>query len=176
MVKLLLVIVIIGTLAYLLIKFSLYVYRPFFLSKTFMAIEEMYNRLQIAADKDIDLDVEYLKKWQSGDGIVKAYSSEDEIMERIKTTRAAKTHEEEVYGKFLRLRERYALNPKQLSESIVAYRRYLQVRFQHYENAMLCESAVTSGAFSFDEMMAARKEAMIILEENERKLDILLTE
>ncbi len=173
--KLLLVIVIIGTLAYLLIKFSLYVYRPFFLSKTFMAIEEMYNRLQIAADKDIDLDVEYLKKWQSGDGIVKAYSSEDEIMERIKTTRAAKTHEEEVYGKFLRLRERFLHNPDKLSESIVTYQRYLNIRLQQRQNAGVAANALTLGAISFDEFVAAAKETKIALEENERKLDILLT-
>jgi hypothetical protein len=74
------------------------------------------------------------------------------------------------------LRERFVLNPKKLSASIVAYRRYLQVRSQHHEDAMLCACAVTAGAFSFDDMMAARKKIMIIMKENERKLDILLTE
>jgi hypothetical protein len=176
MLKTLLFIIIAGILVYLLLRLCLYLYRPFFLSKTFREIEQTYNRLLTVAEKDVGSAVENFGKWQSGDKVIRTMWTEDEIKESINAAKAARAHEEEVYGKFLRLRERYALNPKQLSESIVAYRRYLQVRFQHYENAMLCESAVTSGAFSFDEMMAARKEAMIILEENERKLDILLTE
>jgi hypothetical protein len=39
----------------------------------------------------------------------------------------------------------------------------------------LFANAVTSGAVNFDEMMAAAKETMVVLEENERKLDTLLT-
>jgi hypothetical protein len=136
----------------------------------------MYNRLLTVAEEDVGSTVETLGKWQSGDKVTMTEHNEDEIMESINAAKAEKAHEEEVYGKFLRLRERYALNPKKLSESIVAYRGYLEDRFQHYQDEMLCASAATSGAFSFDEMMAARKKAMIVLEENERKLDILLTE
>jgi hypothetical protein len=176
MLKTLLFIVIAGISVYLLLMLCLYLSRPFFLSRTFREIEQMYNRLLTEAEKCVASAVESLERWQSGDKVIRAIWTEDKIKESINAAKAAKVHEEEVYGKFLRLRERYVLNPKKLSESIVAYRRYLQVRFQHYEDAMLCESAVTSGAFSFDEMMAARKKAMIALEKNERKLDILLTE
>jgi hypothetical protein len=176
MLKTLLFIVIAVTLAYLLFKLCLYLYRPFFFSRTFREIEQMHNRLLTDAEKDVGTWVETLGKWQSGDEVIRKQYSEDEIMESINAAKAAKAHEEEVYGKFLRLRERYALNPKKLSESIVAYRGYLEVRFQHHQDEMLCASAVTSGAFSFDEMMAARKKTMMVLEENERKLDILLTE
>lgn len=174
--KTFLFIVIAGILVYLLLMFCLYLSRPFFLSRTFREIEQMYNRLLTEAEKCVSSAVENLGKWQSGDNVIRAIWTEDKIKESIDAVKAAKAHEEEVYEKFLKLRERYALNPKKLSESIVAYRRYLEVRFQHYEDAMLCESAVTSGAFSIDELIAARKEAMIALEKNERKLDILLTE
>lgn len=174
--KTLLFIVIAGISVYLLLMLCLYLSRPFFLSKTFREIEQMYNRLLTEAEKCVGLAVENLGKWQSGDNAIRAIWTEDEIKESINAAKAAKAHEEEVYGKFLRLRERYVLNPKKLSESIVAYRKHLQIRFQHYEDAMLCESAVISGAFSIDEMMAARRKVMIALEKNERKLDILLTE
>ncbi|MGZ3636095.1 MAG: hypothetical protein ACXWMO_12745 [Syntrophales bacterium] len=176
MMKTLLVVVIGGILVYLLLKLCLCLYRPLFLSKTFREIEQMYNRLLDALERDVGTWVETWEEWQYGDKVVRTQCRENDIMEHINAAKAAKAHEEEVYGKFLRLRERFILNPKKLADSIVAYRRYLQVALQHYQDAMLCASAVTSGAFSFDEMMAARKEIMIIMEENERKLDILLTE
>jgi hypothetical protein len=176
MLKTLLFIVIAGILAYLLFNLCLYLYRPFFLSKTFREIEQMYNRLLTALEKDVGSWVETLEEWHSGDEVIRTEHRENEILESINAAKATKAHEEEVYGKFLRLRERFVLNPKKLSASIVAYRSYLQVRLQHHEDAMLCACAVTAGAFSFDDMMAARKKIMIIMKENERKLDILLTE
>ncbi|MGO9136925.1 MAG: hypothetical protein ACLP9S_15875 [Syntrophales bacterium] len=136
----------------------------------------MYYRLLTVAEKDVSSWVETLGKWQSGDKVIRPQYSEDEIMESINVAKAAKAHEEEVYGKFLRLRERYVSSPKKLSESIVAYQGYLEIRFQHYQDEMLSASLVTSGAFSFDEMMAAQKKIMMVLEEHERKLDFLLTE
>ena len=174
--KTLLVIVIAGILVYPFLKLCLYLYRPFFLTRTFREIEKIYNRLLTAAEKDVGSWVDTWEEWQSGDKVVRTMYRENDIMEHINAAKAAKAHEEEVYGKFLRLRERFILNPKKLSASIVAYRRYLQVRLQHHEDAILCACAVTAGAFSFDDMMVARKKIMIIMKENERKLDILLTE
>ena len=176
MLKTLLFIVIGGILGYLLFKLCLYLYRPFFLTKTLREMEQKYDRLLTALEKDVGYWVESLEKWQSGDTVVRTSIRENDVMESINAAKAAKAHEEEVYGKYLRLKERFILNPKKLWESIVAYRRYLRVSLQHHEDAMLCASLVTSEACSFDEMMAARKEIMIILEKDERKLDILLTE
>jgi hypothetical protein len=136
----------------------------------------MYNRLLTALEKDVGSWVETLEEWHSGDEVIRTEHRENEIMESINAAKVAKAHEEELYGKFLRLKERSILDPKKLWESIVAYRRYLRVSLQHHEDAKLCANLVTSGACSFDEMMAARKEIMIILEKDERKLDILLTE
>ena len=95
-------------------------------------------------------------------------------MESVNAAKAAKAHEEEVYGKFLRLKERFIQSPDKLSESIIAYRRYLDVRMKQHQDASLFANAVTSGAISIDEIMAASKETKIVLEENERKLDRLL--
>lgn len=172
--KLLFFIVIAGTLVYLLLKFCLYIYRPFFLSRAFREIDQMYNRLLTAAVKDVGSAVKVLERWQSNDKVVRDLSSEDQIMENINASKTATAREEEVYGKFLRCRERFVQNPSKLSESIVAYRRYLEVRLKQCKDATLFAGAVTSGVMSFDEMMAEKKETMIVLEENERKLDILL--
>lgn len=180
--KILLFSIIIVILVYLLIKLCLYVYRPFFLSKTFTTIEQMYKRVQIAAEKDISLAFEDLKEWRSGDRVVIGLYSEDEIMERINAAKAAKSHEEEVYDKFLRLKERFILNHDKLSESIIVYQRYLNVRLQQRQMAASAGAYATARAVSFDEARAVSKEIMtafkeikIVLDESERKLDILLT-
>lgn len=170
--KLLLFIVIAGILVYFFLKFLLRLYRPFFLSRTFLEIDQIYSRLLTAADNDIDSAVENLKKWQSNDRVVRTMCSEDEIMKNIDAAKAAKTHEEELHEKFIRLKERFIGDPSRLSESIVAYRRYLEVKLRQHQDATLF--ARTSGSISFDEMMAAAKETMIVLEENEKKLDVLL--
>jgi len=175
MLKTLLFIIIAGILVYLLLRLCLYLYRPFFLSKTFREIEQTYNRLLTVAEKDVGSAVENLGKWQSGDKVIRTMWTEDEIKESINAAKAARAHEEEVYGKFLRLRERFLHNPDKLSESIVTYQRYLNIRLQQRQNAGVAANALTLGAISFDEFVAAAKETKIALEENERKLDILLT-
>lgn len=172
--KLLLLIVIVGILVYLFLKFCLYQYRPFFLSKTFREIEQMYNRLFTAAEKELSSAIERLEKWHSGDKVVRTVHSEEQVMESINAAKAAKAREEKLHEKFLRLRERFIQDPNKLSESIVSYRRYLEVRLKWQQNAAMFGHAVTSGVMSFDEMMAVSKEATIVLEECERKLDILL--
>jgi hypothetical protein len=173
--KVLFFILLAGILVYLFLKFFLYLCRPFFLSRTFREIERIYNTLLIAVEKDVGSAVENLEKWRFGDEAVRMVYSENEIMESVNTAKAEKAHEEEVYGKFLRLKERFVLNPNKLTESIVVYRRYLEVRWKQREDAAIFANAVTLGAMSFDEMMAAAQETMIVLEESEGKLDFLLT-
>lgn len=173
--KILFSIIITGTLAYLLLKLCLYFYRPFFLSKTFREIEKIYNRLLIAADKELASAVEDFKKWQSGDKVLRTLRTENEMMERINTANKIKAHEEEVHGKFFRLRERFIQDHSKLSESIVAYQRYLEVRLRQRQDAALFANAVTSGTMTFDEMAVASEQTMLVLEKNERKLDVLLS-
>ena len=176
MLKLLLFIVIAGALIYLLFKLFLYLYRPFFLAKTFRKIDQMYNRLLTNADKTIDEWIEGLEAWRSDEVAARiAYHSEDELIKNLNNAKEDKTHEEEVYGKFSRCRERFVNNPSKLSESIVAYQRYLETRLKLIEYPEIFVMAGPSREMNFDEMMAVKKEAMIVLEENERKLDVLQT-
>ena len=175
-VKLLLFIVIAGALLYLLLKFCLYLYRPFFLSKTYRKIDQMYNRLLTNAEKNIEEWIEGMEAWRSNEVAARlTYRSEDEIIEEINNAKEDKAHEEKVYGKFLRCRERFVNNPSKLSGSIVAYQRYLDARLKLIEYPEIFVMAGPSRAMNFDEMMAVKKEAMIVLEENERKLDVLQT-
>jgi hypothetical protein len=173
--KVLLSIVGAGIVVYLAAKLCLYIYRPFFLSKAFRDIDEMYSKLLVAVDNDVNSAIDDYRKWQSGDEVLKTMRPEEEITRSVDTAKGAKAHEEEVHEKFLRLRERFIGDPKKLSESIVAYRRYLGVKLKQRQDASLFANAVTSGVVSFDEMMAAAKETMVVLEETERKLDVLLT-
>jgi hypothetical protein len=120
--------------------------------------------------------IEHLKEFQSGSNMaVLEYGSEDRLLEDINGAKAVKKHEEEVYWKFHRLRERFITDPLKLSEVISAYQRYLQIRFTQYQDASGYASALSAGVITFDELRADAEKLKIILEENERRLDILLT-
>ena len=134
----------------------------------------MYERLVDAAEKDVRSAVDALEKWHSGDKVTVAISSKDALIANIKTAEAAKAHEEEVHGKFLRLNERFRLDSEKLSDSIVTYRRYLGVRLKQQQDATLFVHAMEIGAMGFDEFAATAKDTKIVLEEIERRLDTLL--
>lgn len=169
-------IIIVGVLIYLLLKFCLYLYRPFYLSKIIRKTDKMYKKVLSHTEREVDSALEDLKKWQSGDNVHRILGSEEEALERVKAAELAKAHEEEVYRKFLRLKERFIQDYIKLADSVTTYQRYLEVRLNQIQNGALFASGVTSGAISFEEMVASRNETFIILEENERKLDRFLTD
>ena len=169
-------IIIAGVLIYLIVKFCLLIYRPFFLSKTFRNIDEMYNRVLNHTERSIHSALEDLKEWEAGDKVIRLVHSEDRITKNVNDAESAKAHEEEVYAKFLRLKEHFIHHPTKLAEAIAAYQRYLKVRLAQFQGASIYSSGVTSGAITFDELVKYRNEIIIILKENERKLDMLLTD
>jgi hypothetical protein len=174
--KILLSILAAGALGYLLLRLCLYFCRPFFLSKTFREIDQMYNRLMAADKRDFADVVGNLVKVQSGDEVaLTVFGDEDRIREDINSQKAAISHEEQVHDKFLRLSERFIRNPSKLSESITAYRKYLLVRLKWREDAALLSAGIPSGMVTVEDVQARAKEAMIVLQENERRLDILLS-
>ena len=163
-----------GIVAYFVFKLCLYIYRPFFLSNTFREIDDIYNNLLASVDRDVNSAFENYRKWQSGDIVLRDLCTEEEIVKSVDTAKRTKAHEEELHEKFLRVKERFIGDPKKLSEGIVAYRRYLGVKLKQSQDALLLTNAVTSGAVNFEEMVGAARETMVVLEEIERKLDILL--
>lgn len=182
--NILILIIAIGILIYLLLKFGMYIYRPFYLSKLIKKAEEMYNIALSYTKREIESSIELFKKWESGDRVARIGCTEKSLRERVESSRLAKNHEEEVYEKFLRLKERFIHktngcgNPDytKFAETIIIYQRYLEARLKQIQNGSVLANAVTLGAISFDELEASRNEILIILEENERKLDKLLAE
>ena len=168
-----LIIIILGLVVYFLLKIILLILRPFFLKKFLEEIDTLYNKIKAYAVKDIDTAVENLKKWHAG-GAIRIIRSEEELNQRLKDAQLADEHEKEVYEKFVRLRERFFQNPKKISDSITTCKRYLEVRLKQRQGASLFTDALTSGSITFEAFEAAAKETKIILEENERNLDILL--
>lgn len=169
-----LIIVIIGIAVYFLLKLALILLRPFFLAKFLEEIDMLYNKIKVITSKDIETTIENLGKWHAQDRVITIHSSEKDLQARIKDAHAADQHEKEVYEKFMRCKERFIQNPKELSNAIVAYKRYLEVKLKQSQEAKLFADVLTSGAMTFEEFEAAAKATMIILQENERKLDILL--
>ena len=172
--NLLLIVVLSGTAIYFLLKIGLYIYRPFLVAKLVRDIQSKYDKLQVMFNKDIELAVENLKQWESGDKVIKLSYRESELKENIIKANASKIHNQKVNEKFIRLRERFIGNPKSLSDAIASYKRYLEVKLQQKQDAFIFTNALTSGAMTFEEFQASANETMILLDECEKRLDILL--
>jgi hypothetical protein len=138
-------------------------------------INKMYESLMVAAEKDLRSRIKDLEMWHAGDKVVSDLSIKEDLVANIKVAEAAKAHEQEVHAKFLRLKERFRQDTERASETILTYRRYLEVRMKQQQDASLFVRAMESGAMSFDEFTAAAKDTKVVLEEIERKLDTLLT-
>lgn len=96
--NLILSIIIAGFVIYILLKFGLYLYRPFYLSKILRKTDEKYKKVLTHAEREIDAALEDLKKWQSDDKPHHPFGSEEEARERVKGAELNKSHEEEVYS------------------------------------------------------------------------------
>jgi len=151
-----------------------YIYRPFLLAKLIRDIQSKYDNLKVLLDKDIEEKFERLKKWESGDKVTRAGSTESEIKESIIAAEEWKTHEQKVNEKFIRLQERFIGNPKKLSETILSYRRYLEVELQDQTRAASITQSFLADAITYDEWISSANETRIIREECERRLDLLL--
>jgi hypothetical protein len=166
-----------GVIIYFLLKFFLYLYRPFYLQKILRRIEEKYKQVLTHTEKRLDEAIEELNEWQSDDKHSFPADTKEEALESVNNAKLNKAHEEEMYSKFLRLRERFIHNYSKLWELIIIYQRYLDFRLTHIQDAEIFALGVSSGVVSddlFNDMIAIRNETLIILEESERKLDKLL--
>lgn len=150
----------------------MYLYRPFYFSKIIRKTDEMYKKVLSHIESEIESSLENLKKYQSGEKKTCMPHYEDRMHERIKDAELDKTHEEEVYSKFLRLKERFIQDYIKLADSVTTYQRYLEVRLNRIQYAAI----IASGAIRPEEIVALNNKTLIILEENERKLDTLLSD
>ena len=172
--KILIIVVLSGIVIYFLFKICLYFYRPFLLEKMILELQTQYDQLLIIIDKSTEEAAEQYKNIQSGDRISILANSEDDLKGNLEKEIASKKHIQEVNNKFIRLRERFIGDYKKLSEAIVAYRRFLNMRANQYKNAEIYSRALGIGSMSFDEFIASANEDRIAIEESERRLDVLL--
>lgn len=168
------IIVVVGIALYFILKMVLLLLRPFFLKKFFEEIDMLYNKTKAITSKDIEMAIENLQKWQAKDISITICSSENGLQSYIKAAQADHQHEQEVYEKFLRCREKFIQNPEKLSDVIVIYKRYLTVKLKQLSDSKLFSGALASGAITSEELETSAKELRLILEENENKLDALL--
>jgi hypothetical protein len=172
--KVLLILVLTGFAVYLLFKLAIYFYRPIFLRKMLFETEDEYRKLLDTLNKEIEAKEEDYTKWKSGTPVAVLSNSEDEFKQRIQEAMDPKKHEEEVYEKFIRLRERSVGNYKAFGKAILSYKRYLALLARQSEHANIYTGALSVGSTTFEEFSTAAKEDRIAIEESERQLDLLL--
>lgn len=172
--KIILILVMAGLTLFCVMKIGLYAYRPFFLNKLLREIQTKYDDLIMLYEKELKEATDNLNKYESGDDILIKLGSEDEFRARIKDALQILKELQESNVVFIRLKERFLTNNKMLSESIIAYQRYLELRLNSRKNAHLCTQALASGGIALAEFVAAAKEDKILIEESEKKLYRLL--
>ena len=173
--KLLLPILIAGGVLYFLIKIGLFLLRPFFLAKILEEIEQLYTETQAVFVKDLEQAIENSKRWRANDKILRILSSEKDFEARIQDAQAADRYNKDVHEKFIRLKERFIQNPSQLADSIVVYKRYLEMKLTQNREVAVLSQGLTSGALTLNEFESSARETRIILEELERKINVLLS-
>jgi len=172
--KILITLILAGFVIYLIAKICLYIYRPFFISKTLNKMHTQYSKLIAVANKEVERCSNDYEKWKSGDSVLVDMYSEGQCKNAIKGALEWKNHEQEVYEKFIRLRERSAGNYKKLGETISACMTYLNLREKVSQTRVTDMQAFSAGAITFAEFEASTNEGRIMIEEGERRLDVLL--
>ncbi len=174
--KVLLGIVIGGVVLYWIIKFILLLLRPFFVRKYCREIDSLYRKIHKKCVIDLNSAVSMLEKWENMDRVVRSLSDEETLNNNIDTARSGIKHEEQLYDKFMRLQVRYIGDYEKLGEGIASYRAYLQVKLKPHPFAF--DPTLTSeGVLNLaDEFVESAKKRKIVLEEFERKIDVLLNE
>lgn len=163
-----------GIALYFLSKIFLAILRPFFLAKNIDEIDTFYNKIKKMFEKEYSEAIEFYKRWDSGDGASKKLHSEEEMKAHVDHAKVAMDHEQEVYYKFVRLKERFIQKPKELMDVIMIYKRYLKDKLAQHTESQIYSTALINGAMSLSEFEESAKEKRIILEEIERKLDSFL--
>lgn len=171
------VLILVGiALLYFIIKVALHQARKAYLSRLLEKMDTLYNNLIKNTRDELASVSENYSKWKSGDEVQRVvYDGEEELLARITDAKSALAHEESVREKYLRLRARFSADPKKVGEAIVAYHNYLSIKMKQHLDAETYVRALNVGAMTFDEFAASGRETRILVEECERRLDVLLS-
>ena len=152
----------------------MYLYGPNSTTKLAEDNEVKFKRLLDSLDADINSAIDNFNKWEGGDKILAILNSEEDMKRAIHDAHESKKHFIEVKDKYIRLQERFLNNRTKLSETIRHYNRYLCIRIKQRNNAGTYSKLVELGGMTFEEALTKANETRIILNECERKLDVLL--
>lgn len=169
-------IALIGGIGVLLYKYASVAIRVYFFNRTIDDIENMYSRILRFKEQAIEDALEDLKDLKSGDHVISALRSEQELIQEFKETKSFKKHEEEIRLKYCRLREKFIHNYPKLCESIVIYQRYLKNRLWQIQDASIYSRGFISGVIDYDEFVSKGLEQIAVIDENEKKINKLLSE
>ncbi len=164
-------------LIYLFLKFAIHLYKPYLLSKNLEKINKMYERSMGLCTKRSDFLRQDVQPFRIDDTAAPGNEAKETLAEKLQSAETLKAHEQEVHRKFLRLQERFFQDPNKLSEVILIYHRYLSIRLQYEKTiSFYPENRWDDDDADVDETTASSKDLSAILEENERKLDVLLSQ
>jgi hypothetical protein len=159
---------------YILARIGRYLYKPYALKKIMEDNDNKYEMLLSILRSRIESTVNDLEKWKSGERASFVLSSEDELKKAIGDAHDEKEHFVNVNEKYIRLKERYINDRKTLTEAILSYNRHLQLRLKLNSDAELYTKLLELDGITFDEWIAKGNETKIMIEESERRLDVLL--
>lgn len=152
-----------GALLYALLKLALSVYRPFYLKKLFLQVEQGYTGIMrgiVNHLEDAEKDLSNYNK----DSII----TFDDLKGRVDVYIFEKKHEEDLHRKYITLKERFINNYRKLAESIVIYQRYLDIKQNQMKMSRIAHN------LDFGSMRSMAMDTKAILDECERKIDFLL--
>jgi hypothetical protein len=167
-----------GVILYGFIKVALFIFRPFYIRKYLRALDALYGKVHNECVKDFESAVSMLDEWKKADdnSSIRRIKTEESLNDTIESARTALEHEEQLNDKFTRLQVRFQLKPEKLGEGISHYKSYLDVKVKHNQETSIYTSALTTGVTTLEEFAEHAKKTRIVLEELERKIDVLLNE
>lgn len=141
--------------------------------------EDEVNSLKAAIQNNLNRDVEeHMAKFDSyhdpKNHVTRMFVTEEELVDRIKRLQAELEHENAVYFKFVRARERFKLDKKNSNMALLHYHYYLRTKNQFLRNADSTGAYLEHGIKSIEQLHTESVEFKIMLEEAEAKLDLLL--
>ncbi len=173
--KLIFAVIIGGAAFYSLIKSIHLLLRHFFIRKHCREIDILYGKIHQKSTNEFQREIRKLEKWHEMDIMVRTYDGpEENIKSQIAVAQEAIKHEEQVYDKFIRLRAQYTGQPKKLRHCIARYKAYLDAKLQSYQDTEVYTHALKSGAITFQDLLDRAKQTQIVLEEFERKIDVIV--
>lgn len=161
---------------YILLKLTIFYYRPVAMRKAFEEIQGQYDKLLSIYNTELNTAIKNLQEWQSGNAskIMQMATDEHNLIENVTEAKKRKEHEVEIYYRYLKLKERFVYDRKKLAEAILSYDRCLSLKLEQISAGDRYVSMLEGNAITMDKFIESGNEMRIAIQESERRLDVLL--